>query len=43
LTQDFEQQFHQFVGDADCVKEVTLALGYQRAKGLGRCRALFTT
>ena len=42
LTQGFEQQFHQFVGDADCVKEVTLALGYQRAKGLGCCRALFT-
>ena len=43
LTKDFEQQFHQFVGDADSVKEVTLALGYQRAKGLGRCHALLTT
>ena len=42
LTKDFEKQFHQFVGDADSVKEVTLALGYQRAKGLGRCHALLT-
>lgn len=42
LTQGFEKQFHQFVGEVDNVKEATYSLGYKRAKGIGACRQLLS-
>ena len=43
LTQGFEKQFHQFVGKVENVKEIACMMGYQRIRGIGACRQLFST
>lgn len=42
LTQGFEKQFHQFVGEVEHVKDAAFIMGYQRARGIGACRQLFS-
>lgn len=42
ITQGFEKQFHQFVGDAENVKEAASIMGYKRARGIGACHQLFS-
>lgn len=42
LTQEFEKQFHQFVGEAQNVKEAACIMGYKRVRGIGACRQLLT-
>ncbi|WP_250658082.1 transposase [Alkalimarinus coralli] len=42
LTQDFEKHFQHFVGDEDKMKEAYQTLGYQRHRGLQRCRELLS-
>tara|TARA_R110002072_G_scaffold255748_1_gene414530 strand:- start:892 stop:1878 length:987 start_codon:yes stop_codon:yes gene_type:complete len=42
LTQGFEKQFHQFVGEAENVKEAASNMGYKRARGIGACRHLLS-